>query len=267
MYSTLSKLYSAIYLGLGSPEDDILQRLELANIVFRRLSFRLETVRQSNQAEAIAKTADITLASGEDEVTLTDEVDDFVIPLWCEARGYNYLNNATYYFVPTVNISMLQEQRDLGRLACAFYGANPREVKVKFSYFGNEMPGTPFTEFRCWYSPTITFPSNEQQTIELPENLVSMVQYDAMVSALPLMIANASKQLSKRPELVPLLEAWKLLLASIEIERQEFSEFFNKWRRESRGSHRPQMRKDVLTTVLGNSGPGMPWFITNAGGG
>ena len=264
MNSTLSELYANIYVACGSPEDDLLDRKQLANIVLRRLSYRMESVRQSPQRESIAKTANFTLASDEDEKDLTALDTNLVIPLWCEAKSWNYLNNPVWVFVPTVNLSVLQEQRQLGRPSVSFYGANPTEVKAKFSFYGNEV-WAPFSTLRVWYTPAITFPDTEDTIIELPENLVSMIYYDAMVSALPMMITNAAKQLDKRPELKEMIQAWQFLLGELKVERMEFERYFELWRRKSRGGNRPTMRSDVLTQVLGNQNSRFPWFVNNGG--
>lgn len=260
--NTLSEIYSSVYNSLGKPEDDLLDRLELATIIFRRISYRMESVRQSPQRESIAKTSEFTLSASENEKNLTTLDSNFVIPLWCEAKGWNYLGNPAWIYVPTVNLSILAEQRTLGRPACSFYGANPTEVKVQFSFYGNET-WAPFSTLRVWYTPIVGLPDNELEGLELPDNLVSMVQYDAMVSALPLMIVNASKQFDKRPELKDQVRAWEGLYQHLNIERAEFERYFELWRRKSRGGSRPTMRSDVLTQVLGNNGGRFPWLVNN----
>lgn len=249
-------------MGLGKPEDDLLDRLELANILLRRLSYRMEAVRQSPQRESIAKTATFTLTSTSNEENLTTLDANFVIPLWCEAQSYNFQGNPVWIFIPTVNLSMLQEMRSMGRAACSFYGANPTEVKVQFSFYGNET-FAPFSTMRVWYTPVIDFPSSELATLELPDNLVSMIQYDAMVSAIPLMIVNASKQFAKRPELKEQVGAWQNLYQHLQGERAEFERYFELWRRKSRGGNRPTMRSDVLDQVVGNRNARFPWFVNN----
>lgn len=234
-----------MYLSIGQPEDSFLSRIELANIITRRLQFRLEAVRQAEQGISIAKTAEFTLANDENEKNLTTLTADFVVPMWVERQTYNVLSEPVWQFVPTVNLSQLQQYRDLGRPSVAFYGANATEVKAQFSYYGQDIWGQ-YRIHRVWYLPTITLPGTEDTTIELPDNLVNMVQYDAIVSALPLMIVNASAQLAQRPDLERQIMAWEKLYAHMNVERAEFEEFFNKWRRESRGAHRPRRRGDVL---------------------
>lgn len=264
MCDSLSKLYSSIYNSLGQPDDSILSRIELATIVFRRLSFRLEGVRQAEQSISIAKSADITFANNENEYDLTENIADFVVPMWAEFKSYNIQNNPVWIFLPTVNLPMLAEQRNLGRYACSFYGDTARQVKIQLSMYGNET-NSPFNRVRVWYLPTIPFPTNEQETIDLPDNLVNMVVYDALVSAIPIMITNATKQLGDVPSYKDQIGAWQGLYAHYERERAEFLEYYEKWRRESRGSHRPRMQTDVLTQVIGNRGAMYPFFSNNNG--
>jgi hypothetical protein len=247
MCDNYSKLYSSTYLALGSPEDSFLSRIELANIITRRLQFRLEAVRQAESGISIAKTTEFTLANDENEVDLTDLTADFVIPMWIEGQTYDILSKPVWEFIPTVNLAQLQQYRDLGKLAVAFYGDTSRQVKAQFSYYGQDVWG-PYRIHRCWYLPTVPLPESEDDTIALPDNLVNMVQYDAIVSALPLMEVNAAAQLKERPDLERQIESWRTLYGHMNIERQEFQEFFEKWRRESRGAHRPRRRGDVLKT-------------------
>lgn len=263
MNDTFSTLMSATYNSLGQPPDNILSRLELATILFRRLSFRLEAVRNSEQAEQIAKSSEFTLANGENTKDLTTLETDFVIPLWAEYKSWAYLGNPVWVFLPTVHISMLPQQRNLGRYACSFYGSNAREVIMETSLYGNEI-FTPSATLRVWYSPDIPFPSDEGATIDLPNNLVNMVQYDALVSALPIMIANAAKLVSDQPIYAAQITAWEGLYKHYLMEREEFQHYFDKWRTESRGSHRPRKRQDVLTSMIGR-GTNFPWFIHNGG--
>ena len=106
MNSTLSDLYSSCYTSLGMPSTEILSRIELAQIVMRRLSFRLEQVRQSEQGTQMSVTpVEFTLAQNEDEVVLTDLVSDFVIPLWAEYKSWTYLTNPIWVYLPVVNLS------------------------------------------------------------------------------------------------------------------------------------------------------------------
>lgn len=263
MNNTLAELYANIYVACGSPEDDLLDRKQLANILLRRLSYRLEAVRQSPQRESVAKTVTFTLASDSDEKNLTTLDTNLVIPLWCEAQTTSYVGNPVWTYIPTVNLSTLAEQRQLAVPSVAFYGGNPTEVKAKFSFYGNEV-WAPFSSMRVWYTPVITLPDTEDTLIELPDNLVSMVYYDAMVSALPMMMTNAAKQMDKRPELAGMSQSWQFLLGELKEERAEFERYFELWRRKSRGGSRPTMRSDVLQQVIPRGGR-FPFFVNNSG--
>lgn len=259
---TLSTTFSAIYLGLTEPPDDILSRLELCNIVTRRLSYRLEQIRQSEQAISIAKTANFTLGADEDEIDLTDEVDDFVVPMWAEVQVTTYINNPVWSFIPTVNLSMLQQQRALGLPGVAFHGENSKQVLATFSFYGNEMyMNSPFNQIRVWYLPTFTEPSTEEETINLPQNLVSILVYDSFVSAIPIMRANAAKQFDRNPQLRDQVAEWDKLELGYRQERSEFETLWDKWCKESRGAHRARRRGDVLPRVIGRNV--FPWAQRN----
>lgn len=270
MNDTLAQLYSSCYTSLTMPPDEILSRYELSTIVMRRLAYRLEAVRQSEQGEQISGTPlEFTLASGDNEVVLTDLTTDFVIPMWAEFKSWNYLQNPVWQFLPTVNLSMLQEKRARWQYACSFYGPDAREVRFQASLYGNESTiMNPYAAtIRVWYSQDIPLPDYEGTTIALPNNLVQMVYFDSIVSAIPLMQANASKYVNDRPQLIPQVTAWNGLLAQYREEKAEFEKFFENWRTESRGSHRPQMRGDVLQNVIGAGGGGTPYWLNNVPGG
>ena len=232
-------------MSLGQPTDDIITKAELAQILFRRASLRLESVRQSEQRVAIAKSSDFTLTSGSDEKNLTDLETDFVIPLWIEQKIVALADHPFWAFVPTVDLAILQQRRAIGQVAVAFYGGTSQEVIAKFSYFGNEL-SSPFNQFRAWYSPTVPFPTTDNEGFALPDNLVGMLALDTMVYAIPLMITNAAKQLKDKPELEGQIRAWQLLLISHKEEQKEFEELFEMWRRGSRGGHRARRRMDVM---------------------
>ncbi len=266
MNDTLAEMYSSVYASLSMPTDEILSRYELSTIVMRRLTYRLEAVRQSEQGEQISTTPiEFTLASGENEVVLTDLTTDFVIPMWAEFKSWDYLQNPVWVFLPTVNLSMLQEKRSRWQYACSFYGANAREVKFQASLYGNEAIITnPYAAtVRVWYSQTIPLPAHESSTIDLPNNLVQMVYFDSLVSAIPLMQLNMAKYVTDRPQLMPQMAQLQNLYNHYQTEKMEFEKYFEQWRTESRGSHRPSMRGDILSNVIGGGGGSTMFRINN----
>lgn len=243
--SDYAAIMSSAYLGLGQPEDSILSKLELANIITRQVSYRMESVRQSEQGVSIAKTAEFTLGEEENEKNLTTLESDFVVPMWVERQTYDYFSNPVWEFVPTVNLAQLQQKRAEGTPAVSFYGSSPLEVIAQFSYYGQDV-WDQYRIHRVWYLPTIPTVTSEDGALYLPDNLVNMVLYDTYVAAIPLMKVNMAKQLIERPELKPQIESLDFLYANYMRERGEFQIFFDKWRKESRGAHRPRRRGEVL---------------------
>lgn len=258
MCSVVSQLYSAVYAGLGMPEDQFLSKIELSNILFRQLSLRMESVRQSEQRVAVAKTSEFTLGNNENTKDLTALEDDFVIPLWVERQIVSVNSRPVWQFVPTVNLSQLQARRALAYPAVSFRGENSLEVIAEFSYYGGEI-AQPSRIHRVWYSPTVPFPDAESSAITLPDNLTNMITLDCMVRAIPLMITNASKLVSDDASLSAQMEAWKLMLVEHKEERAEFQKYFDLWRKGSRGGHRSRRRKDVLRREPGSA---TNWLIS-----
>lgn len=242
---TFAQIMSSAYLGLGQPDDSILSKLELTNIIQRQMSYRLEAVRQSEQGISIAKTSEFTLAADENEKNLTTLETDFVIPMWVEAQIYNYGSEPVWQFIPTVNLAQLQEKRAQIIPAVSFYGSSATEVIAQFSYYGQDVINQ-FRTHRVWYLPEIATVTSEDDSIALPNNLVNMLVYDTYVAAIPLMQFNMAKQLKERPELETQMGALKALQAQYAGERDQFQIWFDKWRKESRGAHRPRRRGEVL---------------------
>jgi len=250
MCDSAAQLYSTVYLSLGSPPSRLLSRMELGTILTRRLSYRLEAVRQSEQGVSIAKSAEITVPATSDEIDLTALIPDIAIPMWAEYRVLNVASNPVWEFLPTVNLSMLQHYRSRGMYACSFYGNNPSEIKMKISMYGNESI-QPFNRIQVFYLPDIAMPQSEDAPIKLPDNLVTMVQLDTMVAAIPLIQVNGAKYVTDEPALIPQMAAMTGLLEQYRQEQREFEYYFDKWRRESRGGHRPRYRQDVLQNITG----------------
>src|SRR4051812_29378284 len=125
MWETPAKIISSVLLGLGTPESLLLQESEAANVVFRKLSYYYEGVRQSDQNLLAQVTSEFTLASGvnsKDLTTLTSG--NAIIPLWVE-RKTDDLTNDVWEFVPTVNMDTLPERRSQNKAAVGFYGSTP----------------------------------------------------------------------------------------------------------------------------------------------
>lgn len=266
MNSTLSELYSSCYTSLTMPTDEILSRIELSAIVLRRLTFRLEQVRQSEQGVQLSTTpVEFTMAANDNEVILTDLVSDFVIPMWAEYQTWDFLSNPVWNFLPTVNLSMLQEQRGQWKYACSFYGSSASDVRLQTSLYGNEATiVNPYAaNIRVFYCQDIPLPTSEDGVISLPNNLVQMVLFDSLVSAIPLMQSNAAKYVNDRPHLAPQIASWNGLLNQYKEEKGEFEVVFHKWCTESRGAHRPSMAGDVLRNVIGSAGGSTPFWINN----
>jgi len=266
MNDTLAQGYSSVYLAIGQPSDEFLSRIELASLFLRQLSLRLEAVRQSEQGEQISTTpVEFTLDPNENEVVLTDLVSDFVIPMWAEFKTWNYLNNPVWTFLPTVNLSMLQEKRARYQYACSFYGSNAREVKFQASLYGNEaIIQNPYAAtIRVYYSQTIPLPDTEDSNIALPNNIVQMAVADSIVAAIPVTRLNMAKYVKDRPQLMPQMAELDKAYLHYKDEQMRFEKYFEQWRLESRGSHRPQMRQDVLSSVLGSSNYGTNVWLNN----
>lgn len=246
MWTTPAEIMSAAYVGVGRPEDHILQRVEMASILMRSLSYRLELIRQSEQAISIVKSASFTLANTENSKDLTTYVDNFGIPMWVERQTVNITGSQPVWaFVSTVALSQLASRRAQGFPACSFYGDNALDVNVEFSYYGNEV-ATPSRVHRVWYAPSVTLPAAEDQTVAIPDNLTQILVLDTMVKSLPLMITNAAKLVVAEPSLAPMMESWKMLLDELKAERGQFEVIWEQWRKESRGGHRSRRRRDVL---------------------
>ena len=253
MYDTPAKILSSAYVGLGSPEPEILQQSELAQVMWRKISYYYEGARQSDQNLTSKLSPEFTLANHECSVdlqALTD--DDIIVPLWCERKLFDYAaNNPVWCFVPTVNMDILPERRYQEIIAVGYHGENPNDLIAEFSVYGADMV-EPYNRFRIWYAPKSAYSQNINEAINIPVNLTTIITIDTQIAAIPQMILNASKYIDKRPELGARVEAWKVLLASLTVEKAEWKEWWETWRKQSRSYHRAVNHNDVLRTSGAN---------------
>lgn len=248
MYETPAKILSSAYIGLGRPEPELLQQNELAEVMYRKLNYYYEGARQSDQNLNAKKTDEFSLDAGSCTYNLTENAGDAVVPLWCERKLFDYVgNNPVWQFVPTVNMDTSAERREEMIIAVSYYGEQPNQIIASFSIYGDEMV-MPYNKFRIWYAPLSTFSANINEAIQMPANLTALVTIDTIIGAIPQIILNASKYLDKRPELAARVEALKLLLASAQLEKAEWLEWWQNWRKMSRSAHRAINHNDVLAT-------------------
>jgi hypothetical protein len=231
--------------GLGFPESELLQEADVARVVYRKLAFYYEGIRQSDQNLMTNVTDEFTLASGsrtQDISSLTTSA--IITPLWCERKIYNGTNDV-WEFVPTVNLDSVEERRFDGRIAVAYYGTTANQITAIFSAAGDESP-SPRNTFRIWYSPANTFTANKDATIAIPDTLAALVAVDAQLNCIPILTVNCAKYMDKRPELGARVEAWQSMAGALQSEKQEWNALYEKWIRRSRGSHRAVNHSDVL---------------------
>lgn len=245
MLETPAKLISSVFIGLGRPESELLQEFEVAQVVFRKLAYYYEGIRQSDQNLLAEKTSEFTLASGANSKDLTSLTSsDTITPLWCEQKVYDSTND-TWRFVPTVNMDTLPERREQGITAVGFYGDTANQITAEFSCYGDDLTA-PYNTFRVWYAPANTFSANKDATITVPDTLTYVIETDAKLACIPILLVNASKYMDKRPELAARVSAWESLAQALMTEKAEWTERFETWRKRSRGSHRAINHNDVL---------------------
>lgn len=237
---------SSVYIGLGQPEPELLQRHELSDILFRRLAFYYEGLRTSDQNIMSKWTSEFTLGGTENTKNLsTLTSNDILFPLWAE-RKVTTGTNVIWEFVPTVNLDTLTDRRINGDAAVAFYGESPSSITAAFSYYGNEVQ-TPATTFRIRYQPVSTFSQSESATVAVPDNLTPLIVADVTLHAVPLMTVNASKWLKDRPELAQRMDAWNAVAQQALIDKEEWMPLFEQFTRRSRGAGRARNRNDILS--------------------
>lgn len=246
-WNTPAKIMSAAFIGLGQPEPELLQRSELADIVFQRLAFYYEGIRSSDQNlvskwtdefQLPADTASINLS------TLTDE--DILMPLWAERRQ-TADPDGIWEFIPAVNLDTLAEKRSIGEAAVAFSGTNRNDIVAEFSYFGNEV-SPPAATFRIRYAPVgFAATGDLSEAVGIPDNFTPLLIADVKLHAIPLLQVNASKYLALRPELQARVAAWGTLAQQLVLDREEWSKLYESFIRRSRTSGRARNRSDVLS--------------------
>lgn len=243
MWDTPAKLISSTLVGLGQPE--FLQEREVAEVVFRKVLYYYEGIRQSDQNLMASVTSEFTLGTGVNTKDLTALTSSAIVtPLWCERKVYDSTNDY-WEFVPTVNLNTLEERRWRDLPAVAYYGGNPNHITAVFSIYGDEA-ATPQSTYRIWYSPTQSFTNNKDATLVFPSNLSPLVLIDCQLACIAPLITNASKYLGDRPELAARISAWESQREELRGEKAEWIPLWDSWRKRSRGAHRALNHTDVL---------------------
>lgn len=245
MLETPAKLISSVFIGLADPEPELIQEMDVATVVFRKLAYYYEGIRQSDQNLLAEKTSEFTLASGSNSKDLTTlTTSDVITPLWVEQKTFDGTNDS-WRFIPTVNMNVLPERRAHGIMAVGFYGDTANQITAEFSKYGDELTA-PYSTFRVWYAPANTFSANKDATITIPDNLTPLIELDARISCIDIIAVNASKYVHKRPELASRVTAYEQLKMGLMMEKAKWEERFETWRKRSRGGHRAIDHNDIL---------------------
>lgn len=250
MYSTVSEVFNTAFVGLGRPEPELLQESDLAQIVYERLNFYYETLRQSDQNLTVRKSVEFQLSSGSNEYDLTAAVENegygIIEPLWCERKLTNFAyGNPVWVFVPCVNADTQSDRRVERILTVSYYGDNPNQITAVFSAYGDEVL-TPNNSFRIWYAPQNVFSSSIGATVTVPQNLTALVVCDVKIIALAQMQMEASKYVDKRPNLAMRMKAWDRMTMELERQKVGWDKWFQSFANRSRSAHRAINHIDVL---------------------
>lgn len=245
MYQTPAQIISSVFVGLGKPESELLQESEVAQVVFRKLAYYYEGIRQSDQNLMTNVTDAFTLSAGSNTKDLTTLTSSSIItPLWCERKIYDGANDF-WEFVPTVNLDTLEEKRANYLPAVAYYGSTANQITAVFSLYGDDVDA-PHNTYRIWYAPGNSFTNNKDATLSIPDNLCALVVVDSQLNCIDPLINNAAKYLEKRPGLAARIAAWQASVPRLEREKMEWTVLWESWRKRSRGAHRAINHTDVL---------------------
>jgi hypothetical protein len=231
-----SKIVSSVILGLGRPEPELLSEAEVAEIIYGQLEYYLEGIRQSDQNLVTKRTAEFTVDSTfqKDLTALTSG--DIAVPLWCERKVGD-----SWEFVETVNLDTLPQRAQQNYAAVAYIGDNPSQITAEFSYYNNDT-------FRIAYSPVNSFLTADVLG-QFPTNLVRLIIVASKLEATFMLIMNALKYVDKRPELSARIKGWEILQQGLVADRQRWREWYDGYRKSSRGYHRAKNRTDILSDI------------------
>ena len=234
--SAYSRIVSSVILGLGRPEPELLSEAETAEIIYGQLEYYLEGIRQSDQNLVTKRTPTFTVDSTfqKDLTALTSG--DIAIPLWCER-----LAGDKWEFVETVNLDTLPQRAQQNYAAVAYIGDNPSQITAEFSYYNNDT-------FRVAYSPVNSFLAADVLA-QFPTNLVRLLIVSSQLKATFTVIMNALKYVDKRPELQARIKGWEMLQQGLAADQQRWREWYDGYRKSSRGYHRALNRTDILSDI------------------
>ncbi|MBV9210667.1 MAG: hypothetical protein JOZ52_08565 [Acidobacteria bacterium] len=192
---TLAVLLSEVINGLGSPPEEWLPVEEALRAVQDVLALGQMELTQSNQNQSI-RHKDFTPASR--DKTLSDVEG---VPAWVE-RLEGVSPNEKYIFIPTTNLSLLDEARDRGEARCAFYSEDGI-LHVRFSYNPQDLT---YQSHRLWYDPDPALVATLSDPMGLPVTFRPYFAAQSRVTARTKMFVLAANCEYKPDEM--LIKAW-----------------------------------------------------------
>jgi hypothetical protein len=229
----LAHLVTDLFEALGFPAAEFLAPEDAVRAVRRSLAFYDLDLGQSNQNQAVSKTAEFGFTTREHSLPSVRGV-----PLWLEVKVGSAPNEG-WHFIPAVNLAAVEDAWERGDGRCAFYNEKAALV-ARLSYLPDAA-----ARFRLWYDPNPSLEVTLDDAILLPPSFYPMFTARAVLDAVPVMLLQAAKCEENPP--TPLqLTAWDI---AADHAQQVLRDYAPNWRQHklgSRGAARGRNRRRVL---------------------
>lgn len=258
---SVAEIVSEVHQSLGSPPADWLSIRDVVSLVRSRLAYRLTRVFQSDQNQnTVAVSFRLGLSPSEDpndpDNPIADPREqilaDIGTPVWAERRiaAGNGTSGEYWEYIPTVNLDSLEDWRNEGMAAVAFYRDSSLDyLKMRYTFAPDEIAESAEGDnFRIWYDPLVDVATALDSESALPANFNYMIVDDVLVSAIPVMMNNVAR-FSNMGEIIVSdlqIKAWQGLQQAAATRMMLWEGAFNEYRNRSKGSQRGRTRRNVL---------------------
>lgn len=234
--ATLAQLVTDTLDGLGNPSVQYVHTETAARAVVHSIALLKQSATFSRQNLDV-QTYEWDAASREEQLLALDAA----LPLWVERK----VDTDYWQFVPTCNLSVLEDARLRSEFRCAFFNSDGI-LKVRFSYEPTDLA---YATHRLRYCGSVFMVDALNDTVlnaqgtGIPENFWPLLTGLAELELIPTMKIKAAQE-----DIVNLhlINAWtdrqEYLVSKVAVWRREYQ----KWTNGERGSIRGRRRRPIL---------------------
>lgn len=239
--TTLAQLITETLAGIGFPPKEFCAVEDAARAVTHSLALAKQVTTFSSQNLDFRKYE--WSPSSRDESLLG--APDISVPAWVERQIST--TDDYWAFVPTCNLTTLEESRSRGEFRCAFY-VEQGQLRIRFSYNPQDLS---YPDHRLWFDPnpwlaeTLNDTALDSQATALPSNFFPMIAGMAELELIPTIRIRAAQN-TENPASEQLIAAWIARESYLKVKVAAWRDRFQHFAYGARGARRGQRRRNIL---------------------